>query len=75
MLVYKIKCLTLQCSNKQVKQVEIMKAIRIYSYYSRFYSCWAHLEAYSKRDALKRARVIDPYTKLSDLSLLNQSDC
>lgn len=27
MLVYKIKCLTLQCSNKQVKQVEIMKAI------------------------------------------------
>ena len=27
MLVYKIKCLTLQCFNKQVKQVEIMKAI------------------------------------------------
>ena len=27
MLVYKIKCLTLQRSNKQVKQVEIMKAI------------------------------------------------
>ena len=27
MLVYKIKCLTLQCSIKQVKQVEIMKAI------------------------------------------------
>lgn len=27
MLVYEIKCLTLQCSNKQVKQVEIMKAI------------------------------------------------
>jgi len=27
MLVYKIKCLTLQCSIKQVKQFEIMKAI------------------------------------------------
>lgn len=52
-----------------------MKTIHIYCYYSRFYSCWAHLEAYTKRDALKRARVIDPYTKLSDLSLLIQSDC
>ena len=56
-----------------IKDIRFMKTIRIYCYYSRFYGTWAHLEAYSKRDALKRARVIDPYTKLSDLSLLIQN--
>ena len=52
-----------------------MKPIRIYSYYSRSHRAWAHIKAYTKHEALEKARVYDPYTKFSDLSLLMQNCC
>lgn len=50
-----------------------MKAIRIYSYYSRTFGLCVFVKACNKHEALAKARVYDPYTKLSDLSLLIQS--
>lgn len=50
-----------------------MKAIRIYSYYSRSHRAWAHIKAYTKHEAWEKALLYDPYLKFSDLSLLMQS--
>lgn len=47
-----------------------MKQIRIYSYYSRSHGAWTHIKAYTKHEALAKARIYDPYVKFSELSLL-----
>ena len=52
------------------KRYMVMKVIRIYSYYSLTHRAWAHIKAYNKHEALEKARVYDPYVKISDLSLL-----
>ena len=51
----------------------VMKTIRIYSYYSRSHRAWAHIKAFTKHEALEKARVYDSDTKFSDLSLLMQN--
>lgn len=56
-----------------VKRYKIMKSIRIYSYYSRSHRAWAHIKAYTKHEALVKARLYDPFIKFSDLSLLMQN--
>ena len=47
-----------------------MKQICIYSYYSRSHRAWAHIKAYTKHEALVKARSYDSDVKFSDLSLL-----
>lgn len=47
-----------------------MKQICIYSYYSCSHRAWAHIKAYTKQEALVKARVYDTDVKLFDLSLL-----
>ena len=43
---------------------------RTYSYYSAEKRAWVHIKAKNKREALQKARIYDPGTKASDVSLL-----
>ena len=68
-----LKLRTFAVSN--IKDISVMNAIRIYSYYSRSHRAWSHIKAYTKHEALQKARVYDSDVKFSDLSLLIQSGC
>lgn len=56
-----------------IKRYKVMKAIRIYSYYSFSHRSWVHIKEFTKHDALLKARMYDPYVLFSVLSLLIQN--